>query len=1704
MAEDLGDQLSVQQQINKVLSQRNQLLAKQSKMLGTQIQLAAEYCKALECNDLEGVQQRLQEMNQSLEQVAENAAPATDETNRLGAAAKKGAGGFKKLASNAKKFALVAIGFKAVQAGLSGIVQTVTNIGSAFFTVVGSVWKFGKALATLPFELMGNLIGMAQSGGGGGGPSPVKLALEKIRKEMGSLASNEGKAAAASLDQFKQSAKNMAGTGLKLSQVFGKGKAGLAAAMEDSLEAMKALGAEATFFRGEFEKNAVAISMYRKGLGLTAEDMKGVADVARGQGQSMTGTLQSISNYSIQLGERFGIASKAIAKDMAGMMKDYDKFGHLGPKVMAQNAVYARKLGIEIKSLTGLIDKFDNFEDAAKGAAQLSQAFGMNVDAMKMMKEQDPSARLRMLQDAFAATGRSVKDMTRQEKNLLAQQAGLDMKGVERAFSQEGLAMSYDEITGAAGEAEKKQLTQAEAMGKLADSIERVFGGGGGGGSKFKSFFDAFVQGFGDGIMKAKPFKDMLKNIQESLQVVNKAGEKVGKMFVTMFPGVQKMMEGLGKMFAPERYQKFMDKITGAFEEFFKIIAVDPKRGVKGLINKIKDAFMDFFGDGSEGVTMFSDGATLFLETIGGILGQVFDYVLPLLTEGIEKLAKWIEKPSIPGSASEGFGKAISKVFSAIKDTLMDPLITKLEDAITKKLWPAIKKKLGEWWEANGPATWKAVLGIMAMGFLTGIASFAKGAIVLALTEMFTGGAGGTSLFKKIGGFFTKNFDKLKGAMAKGVERVSTATTTAAGRLAPNLSAKVASMSAKFAPKLASAGAKLIPGVGWAALILGSGKDVNKAMDTMSEGLGKKYGDMEGKVAAGSAGLLNAFTLGLMPEEWIATFGDFVGKITGAVGSFMDDIGLGPVMDTLFGLVNLAFSTLGGLYDIIVGIFTLDVDQVAKGLERIFDGIVDLLAGIPSAIMSLLGAIAKAALWLIKQAFMAIFVYIPKGILYVFAAIGTALLGAGKFVLGLFKTLFADIEASGGFGTWILEKITGVFDAAWTGIKDALSGAWTYFKEWAAGLIQAIFEGWGGEGDVTEPIMRFFDAIAYAAGAVVDAVIDFFSGVVDFFAWVGTGIMDGVSWVWTAITDGWEWAVNTLAQGIEDTVDFFTELGDDISTIISDAYDSITEVFGSIGDWFGEKIDEISQAWHDWKLSVYMTVYSAYTKVTDTFGKIGNWFGEKIDEIMVKWEAFKTRVAELAERAWCAFTAPFRAAGEIGSNIVDSIMEKVGELWKDFKCAAGKAWDAFTGIFKLGSPSKEGVELGNQIAAGVTGGLDVVREQMAAIAQESLAMMAQVFNGENMMRMMQPMAKAIVTTIAGAVDTLGEIFMSIFDIMTKVFSGENAMKMMLPMSKAIIDTMADTVDALGEIFMKIFDIVDEIFSGGIFPPSVLEGTLQTITEIGKMVSAGFEMFFDVIDTAMKRAVETILNGMKYFKQILEVGVPMFMEFAGKAMAALGSAMTEENAQKIGNAIVEGIGKALSFLVDIGISAVKGMFGAMASWLGISSPSRRAEEMLGAPLGGGITKGLHEGLKSGDQVMGDFMSKQKALLTKDKLHVGITGLEKNNDALAKASDGAAHLKQSLAQLTEAAADKGMVDSITSIVDNIATLGGVLSGEVGNGAVEVVKAFQGGTMEVKHTLPDTKVEVVVHLDKRALGQELVRTVLPGKQRIATTTG
>ena len=736
--DDLGDQLSIQQQINKVLAKRQALMARSTKVLGAQVKMATELCNALDCKNLDGMNDRLQEINASLSEVAETASTAAEKTNGLAEAAEGAGGGFGKFTDKLPLLggALGLLG--GVGSAFKGIWSMVKGLGKALFSVIGSVFKLGTTLLMMPVKMFEGLIGMAQQGGGG---SPViKQALEEIRKEMGALTSGEGKAVASTLGNVRKQMGNLAGTGLSVRRVFGAGRAGVAAAIKDAAETAKAMGSAFSALKDDFAKNSVAIGMFKKGLGLTAEQMAKLAKRALASGRSITSVATEITSYSQSMSDQFGISAKLISKDMGVMMEDFEHFGTLGPKVMSQVSVFTRKLGIEVKDLTGLIDGFDNFEDAAKGASQLAQAFGMNVDAMKMMKEQDPGKRLSMLQQAFKATGKSVESMSRQELKMLAGQSNLSMEAAKLAFSQKGLGMSYDKIAKGGDNAKKKQLTQAQAMSKLADSIERVFGSGGA--SKFKGFFDAFSQGFGKGITRSKEFRKIMRNIRKSLKVIYRAGMRVGKAFVKFFPGVKKLFKGLADLFSPKKFKKLGNGLVKAFTDLFKSLKDNPKAGVATFIDYMKNLFGKFFGGQGGALTMIKEGFHQIMKAIVSLAAAAIPYIKDAMIDGIKALTEFIRNPKkyleMAGAGAAGAGGFIMELFAPILEAIID------NESGDSGVTGALKELFTTVWDDLGPPVMEAIKKfgktVLAYGILTVVTSVLTGLVVGSAVKLILNG----------------------------------------------------------------------------------------------------------------------------------------------------------------------------------------------------------------------------------------------------------------------------------------------------------------------------------------------------------------------------------------------------------------------------------------------------------------------------------------------------------------------------------------------------------------------------------------------------------------------------------------------------------------------------------------------------------------------------------------------------------------------------------------------------------------------------------------------------------------------------------------------------------------------------------------------------------------------------------------------------
>lgn len=753
----MATNIDIQQQLNDLLEQQSKIMEAQAKMMKSQISLAQDLVDSLSKINYKGVaedvenisdavdkaqattskfggtnQTVFEQVTQSVEEAAKSLLGFNDQT--LDAIEKVGKLGF--VAGSAMS------GFIAGLKFTGNSMRTVLSLGTGMLGFLGDL---AASIIAIPFKMLSGLISMADTGGS----NELAQALEDIRKEFGALHTTAGKAI---IDISRSMKGELANSGLSVYRVMGN----LAERLKAVAEWAKQLGPLFEVLAPQIVKNSEAFAAYTKGLGLTDAGLKAVGARAFATGQDITEIQRQMANYSIQLGKSFGLSSKMISRDMGEMMADFKHFGSLAPQQLAQVSVFARKLGVDIKALVGVIDKFDNFEDAAAGAAHLSQAFGLNVDALELMKAQNPAERVEMLRKAFFNAGRSVESMTRQERSLLAQQSGVGDDALDLVFSLKNQATSYADIQKKGGAAHKQQLTQAQAMKGLADSIERLVKSGSAGAG---GFFDRFIQGFTVGIRRSTEFRQLMYAIQKSLMVVFNAGIRVGRMFVDMFPGVKNIIKGLGDMFNPAKFRDLMKKVQEAFRGFFDDMTKNPQTALTKLMDKLKKGFFEFFQSNSAAGRRVLDGFRSFFVALAQIGASMLKLALKGITTGVRYIVDLLQgNVSLPGMGGAG-GAATGFI-----GEILGPIIDALKEA-WPPLWTALKNLFHEvLYNHVGPFLLKhaplilgllfgpSVLGMVGRTFTSTLITMFLGSLGRALTSGTLVSRGTSMITKAFGG----------------------------------------------------------------------------------------------------------------------------------------------------------------------------------------------------------------------------------------------------------------------------------------------------------------------------------------------------------------------------------------------------------------------------------------------------------------------------------------------------------------------------------------------------------------------------------------------------------------------------------------------------------------------------------------------------------------------------------------------------------------------------------------------------------------------------------------------------------------------------------------------------------------------------------------------------------------------------------------
>ena len=811
-SKELQNQLGIQQQINKVLADRQKVLASQASQISSQTKMYIEMCNAMNCEDLEGVSSRLDDIVAGLNSAsdaAQKAAEGQDEMSRAaeegGKAADKASGAWSTISGhiNASTGAAVGFGTGAVKAFKGAAIEAQMMAGT-MKSVASGLGSIASSIISMPFKMLGGLTSMATAGGGGA--SAWAQEIEKVRGQFGSLASGEGKAVMDMYDNMTASGNALSDTGISLTQVFGAGSGGQAAALAFVAEMASEAGAQFHMLKDSMAANASQLAVMNKGLGMTNASLVELTKKAQLAGKDVGAELHAITSMSLDMADQFGVSAKTIGTNVSAMVEDVENFGNMSKKQLVATATYMAKLGLEAKDLQGVIGKFDDFESAAGSVSQLNQAFGIQLDTMEMMNAENPAERIDMMRDAFHDAGKSVEDMTRQEKALLAEQTGLSVSAMENAFAAENQGVSYEDMESAAGEAEEQQMTQEEAMSKLADSIEKTFGSGSG---TIDGFFSALTQGFMKGLTQSEEFRAVMKKIREALKIVYQFGKQLGKMFSELM-GEMGVWEGIKDLFDPTDLKNLLGinekggltgtGLLGIFKKFKDALSGKGTYSPQQMADDMGKEFGKFFSAKGPAFSKLKEAFFKGIQMIGTVITGLIPWVVGKLIDMLKSLADNIRNP--PDMGGDGF---ISNMIGMFED-----MFTKLV-ALAPQLLAAVLDLLSAVFEKHGATIMKfgsIYLGIIFTKMMISAAiSSLKGAIIGKISSLFSKGVGDAT--KKIkqpdpppgsekGGFI----DGLK-AFVKNIGELSVKDILMAG-------AKLALLALSFIPALVLLAAGLV------------------------------------------------------------------------------------------------------------------------------------------------------------------------------------------------------------------------------------------------------------------------------------------------------------------------------------------------------------------------------------------------------------------------------------------------------------------------------------------------------------------------------------------------------------------------------------------------------------------------------------------------------------------------------------------------------------------------------------------------------------------------------------------------------------------------------------------------------------------------------------------------------------------------------
>jgi len=149
-------------------------------------------------------------------------------------------------------------------------------------------------------------------------------------------------------------------------------------------------------------------------------------------------------------------------------------FGKDGAKVFEEMAVQAKSLGVDLGTLTGVVDKFTTFDEAGKSVGRLNAILGgpfLNSIDMLNAAMEDPAETVNMLRDGLDQAGASMEDMGRAEKMAFASAMGMSIEDMTNMMGKSNEELEIQRI-------EQEELAeQSRQTMAITEQLKKAFQG---------------------------------------------------------------------------------------------------------------------------------------------------------------------------------------------------------------------------------------------------------------------------------------------------------------------------------------------------------------------------------------------------------------------------------------------------------------------------------------------------------------------------------------------------------------------------------------------------------------------------------------------------------------------------------------------------------------------------------------------------------------------------------------------------------------------------------------------------------------------------------------------------------------------------------------------------------------------------------------------------------------------------------------------------------------------------------------------------------------------------------------------------------------------------------------------------------------------------------------------------------------------------